>query len=116
MYFHNVAGTGSYTTSSTNVYNKDQTYTAFRRREHVFQTVQCQRRWLKISKIEKNVSIDHTRHCIQTSNQNKKNPVRINSTFKVIRKCIFIMLAVLEVTQRVPPTCIIQTSRTPWRG
>ena len=35
---------------------------------------------LKISKIEKNVSIDHTRHCIQTSNQNKKIHVRINST------------------------------------
>ena len=30
----------------------------------------------------------------------------------MIRKCIFIMLSVLEVTQRVPPTCIIKTSRT----
>jgi len=104
MYFHNVAGTGSYTTSSTNVYNKDQTYTAFRRREHVFQTVQCQRWWhrqwlvlgveryrssevataaaaaekmarvaaaeggveVEAGKIDKRVSIDHTRNCIQT--------------------------------------------------
>ena len=24
MYFHNVAGTGSYTTSTTNMYNKDR--------------------------------------------------------------------------------------------
>jgi hypothetical protein len=34
------------------------------------------------AKIEKSVSIDHTRHCIQTSNQNKKIHVRINSTVK----------------------------------
>ena len=67
---------------------------------------------LKISKIEKNVSIDHTRHCIQTSNKNLKIYPRINSTFKVIRKCIFLMLSVLEVAQRVPPTCIIKISRT----
>ena len=26
MYFHNVVGTGSYTTSTTNMYNKDFTY------------------------------------------------------------------------------------------
>jgi len=30
----------------------------------------------------------------------------------VIRACIFIMLSVLEVTQRVPPTCIIKTDFT----
>ena len=26
MYFHNVAGTGRYTTSTTNMYHKDRTY------------------------------------------------------------------------------------------
>ena len=67
---------------------------------------------LKISKIEKKVSIDHTRNCIQTSTKNKKIYPRIHSTVKVIRACIFIMLAVLEVTQRVPPTCIIKTDFT----
>ena len=56
---------------------------------------------LKISKIEKNVSSDHTRPCISTSNKNIKIHVRIYSTVKVIRACIFIMLSVLEVTQRV---------------
>ena len=53
---------------------------------------------LKISQIEKNVSLDPTRPCIQTYNQNIKIHVRINSTVKVIRACIFIMLSVLEVT------------------
>ena len=61
--------------------------------------------YLKISKIEKNVSLDHTRNCISTSNKHKKIHVRINSTVKVIRACIFIMWSVLEGTQRVPPTC-----------
>jgi len=56
---------------------------------------------LKISQIEKNVSSDHTRPCISTSNKNIKIHVRIYSTVKVIRACIFIMLSVLEVTQRV---------------
>ena len=55
---------------------------------------------LKISKIEKNVSIDHTRPCIQTYNKNKKIHVRITSTVKVIRARIFILLAVLKGTQR----------------
>ena len=72
--------------------------------------------YLKISKIEKNVSLDHTRPCIQTYNKNIKIYPRINSTFKVIRACIFIMLSVREVTQRVPPTCTIKTSRTGGRG
>jgi hypothetical protein len=39
----------------------------------------------------------------------------MHSTVKVIRVCIFILLAVLEGTQRVPPTCTINTSRTPVR-
>jgi hypothetical protein len=38
--------------------------------------------------------------------------VYVHSTVNVIRACIFIMLAVLKVTQRVPPTCIIKISRT----
>ena len=45
---------------------------------------------LKINHIEKRVSIDHTRPCIQTYNKNKKIHVRITSTVKVIRTCIFI--------------------------
>ena len=36
------------------------------------------------------VSMDHTRHCIDTSNKNTKIHVRINVTVKVIRACIFI--------------------------
>ena len=40
---------------------------------------------LKISKIEKSVSIDHTHNCSQTCNKNKKRPVRIHSTVKVIQ-------------------------------
>jgi len=67
---------------------------------------------LKISKIEKKVSTDHTRPCIQTYNKNKKIHVRITSTVKVIRACMFIMLSVLKVTQRVPPTCTIKTDFT----
>ena len=59
----------------------------------------------KSVKSKKNVSIDHTRNCIQTYNKNKKIHVRINSTVKVIRTCIFILLSVLEGTQLVPPTC-----------
>ena len=70
------------------------------------------RGYLKISQIEKSVSIDPTRPCIYTSNQNIKIHVRIHSTVNVIRARIFIMLSVREVTQRVPPTCTIQISRT----
>jgi hypothetical protein len=65
---------------------------------------------------KKRVSLDHTRNCIHTSNKNKKIYPRIHSTVKVIRACIFVVLSVLEVTQRVPPTCtIIHISRT-WCG
>jgi hypothetical protein len=60
--------------------------------------VRLRGRFLHISQIEKNVSLDHTRNCIQTYNKNKKIHVRINSTVKVIRACIFRMLSVLEVT------------------
>ena len=61
---------------------------------------------------KKRVSIDHTRHCIHTSNKNKKIHVRIHSTSKVLRAGLFILMAVLEVTQRVPPTCTIKTHFT----
>ena len=61
---------------------------------------------------KKRVSIDHTRHCIHTSNKNKKIHVRIHSTSKVLRAGLFIVLAVLEVTQRAPPTCTI--FHVPW--
>jgi hypothetical protein len=67
---------------------------------------------VKISHIEKNVSLDPTRLCLPTYNKHLKIYPRINSTFKVIRACICIMFPVLAVTQRVPPTCIIKTSRT----
>ena len=75
---------------------------------------QCRERccWSSSSKIEKNVSLDHTRNCISTSNKNKKIYPRINSTVKVIPACIFIMWSVLEGTQRVQWTCTIKTSRT----
>ena len=46
---------------------------------------------LKISKIEKNVSLDPTRPCISTSNKNIKRQVRIHSTFNVKQACIFIV-------------------------
>ena len=62
--------------------------------------------------IEKNVSIDPTRPCIHTYNKHIKIHVRINSTVKVTRACMFIMWSVLEGTQRVPPTCTTKTSRT----
>ena len=70
------------------------------------------RRHLNISNIEESVSIDPTRPCIYTSNKHTKIHVRIHSTVNVLRACIFIMLSVLKVTQRVPPTCIIKISRT----
>ena len=57
------------------------------------------------SNIEKKVSLDHIHNCIQTWHTNNKIHARINSTLKVIRACIFILWSVLEVTQRVPPTC-----------
>ena len=44
--------------------------------------------------------------------KNIKIHPRINSTFKVIQACLFILLSVLEVTQRVRPTCTIKTDFT----
>ena len=69
--------------------------------------------WLNINQIEKkNVSLDHPRPCISTSNNNTKIHVRIHSTCQVVQAWIFIEWSVREVTQRVPPTCILNTSRT----
>jgi hypothetical protein len=45
--------------------------------------------YLKISEIEKSVSLDPTRPCIQTYNQNIQIQVRITSTVNVIRASIF---------------------------
>ena len=78
----------------------------------VAQPKEQRRQYLKINNIEKSVSSDPTRPCIQTSNKNLKIYPRIHSTFKVIRTCMFIMLSVLKGTQRVPPTCIINTDFT----
>ena len=68
---------------------------------------------------KKRVSLDPTRLCNYTSNKTIKIQVRIHSTFKVIRACMFIVWSVLEVTQRVPPTCVVNTDctyrcRRPW--
>jgi hypothetical protein len=138
-------GTGSYTTSTTNMYNKYQFHVPAclcvrggmahspKKKRQSFQGLACEgilgtfaalylgcgghgraraRLTWKSIKLKKNVSLDHTRPCIDTSNKNKKIRVRINSTVNVIRACIFIMLSVLEVTQRVPPTCTIKTDFT----
>ena len=61
---------------------------------------------LEINHIEKRlVLIILVLVCTRT-NKHTKIHVRIHSTVKVIRACMFIMWSVLEVTQRVPPTCI----------
>jgi hypothetical protein len=66
---------------------------------------------LKVRK--KSVSVDHTRHCIQTKKiKIKKIHVRVNATVQVIRACTFTVLPVLDVPQRVPPTCTIKTNFT----
>ena len=67
---------------------------------------------LKINNIEQSVSLDDTRRCIHTYNKNIQIYPRIHSTVNVIRTCLCILLSVLEVAQRVPPTCTRQTSRT----
>ena len=41
-----------------------------------------------------------------------KNMARINSTPQVTRACLCILRSLLQVPQRVPPTCTIKTSRT----
>ena len=131
MYVHNVVGTGRYTTSTTNMYNEYRFHVQTNDKGHedlqynvgfvvvvvadvdgVAQPKEQRSQYLKINNIEKSVSSDPTRPCIQTSNKNLKIYPRINSTVNVIRTCIFRMLSVLEGTQRVPPTCTRKTSRT----
>jgi hypothetical protein len=51
-----------------------------------------------------------------TSNNNTTRHVRIHSTVEVIRESLFIVWPVLEVTERVPPTCTTKTSRTHFQG
>ena len=148
MYFHSVVGIGSYTTSTTNMYNKDFTHQVLSGQQpskdivrvHKFQQHQrhveieigqqdCDRSffapclafflpnlfrqdWTSMADDDlvgkdrrKNVSLDPTRHCMYTSNTKITRQVRITSTVNVIQACIFRVWPVLEVTQRVPPTC-----------
>ena len=61
--------------------------------------------WRSITSItstKSKVSLDQTRPCL-SNNKNTKIHVRIHSTFNVVRACLFRMLSVLEVAQRVPP-------------
>ena len=48
----------------------------------------------------------------QTYKKKMKKMARINTTPQVIRACICMIRSILQVTQRVPPTCTIKTSRT----
>ena len=66
----------------------------------------------KSVKSKKTLVLIYTRPCIHTYNKNIKIYPRINSTVNVIRASIYIMLSVLEVTQRVPPTCTTCTTCT----
>ena len=50
---------------------------------------------------------------MHTSTKHITIHVRIHSTVQVIRARIFLVLSVLEVTQRVQPTCIIKTVLVP---
>ena len=142
MYFHRMIGTGSYTTSTTNMYNNHGFYLAHTRDVRLvlkgqgrmnrsstavvechsdsatLQGMLCHMRSDRVQSVPENqsnrkkVSLDHPRICIQTSHKHQKRQVRITSTVKVIRACLFIMWSVLEGTQRVPPTCTTKTSRT----
>ena len=111
-YFHNVVGTRSYTTSTTNMYHKDR-----------FHVPSCEEgssgassdtghlhtlglALLQINPIgkKKRDRIGHVSHTYKR---------KIDSTPHVIQPCICIIRSILQVTQRVPPTCtIIQISRT----
>ena len=57
--------------------------------------------------------MDRSGHVSQTYKKNMKKIARINSTPQVIQACICIIRSILQVTQRVPPTCTIKhISRT----
>jgi hypothetical protein len=78
MYVHHVGGTGRYTTSTTNMYHQDRFHVpCFAASVHFFRghrQITDAHDWIveqqdadQFQKIEKSsVSIDHTRHCIQT--------------------------------------------------
>ena len=48
---------------------------------------------------------DRSGHVSQTYKKKMKKIARINSTSQVIQACICIRRSILQVTQRVPPTC-----------
>jgi len=116
--FQIVVGTGSYTTSTTNMYHQhvqDFTYyrdtAAFVVGVNTVLTFVKQPHRLKINHIEKRLVLILL--VLVLTHQNTQIHVRITSTVNVIRACMSIMWSVLEGTQRVPPTCtLIQISRT----
>jgi hypothetical protein len=87
MYLHNVAGTGSYTTSTTDMYHKDRFYVPDKVKH-----------WKKRA-------FDRIGNVSQTYKKNMKKIARINSTPHVIQACLCTIRSILQVTQRVPPTC-----------
>ena len=64
MYVQNVVGTGSDTTSTTDMYDKDFTYRQFK---HIQTGVVAQ----QVLKATSKKALDHTRPCVQTWNKNK---------------------------------------------
>ena len=52
--------------------------------------------------------MDRSGHVSQTYKKKMKKIARIHSTPQVIRACICIIRSILQVTQRVPPTCTIE--------
>ena len=56
--------------------------------------------------------MDNSGHVSQTYKKKMKKIARINTTPRVIRACICILRAILQVTPPVPPTCIIITDVT----
>jgi hypothetical protein len=57
-------------------------------------------------------AFDRIGNVSQTYKKIMKKIARINSTPQVIRACICIIRSILQVTQRVQPTCIITTDFT----
>ena len=57
-------------------------------------------------------AFDRSGNVSQTSKKKMKKIARINSTPHVIQACLCIIRSILQVTQRVPPTCTRKTSRT----
>ena len=121
-----IAGTGKYTTSTTNMYTKDRCHVP--NTLHVGESdgwagvsnqevpVPTPPMYLKISTIEERLALILLVIAFNHQLNIKKIQVRINATVQVIRACLFIVWSVLEGTQRVPPTCMIKTSRTSHRS